>query len=79
MLGGFVLAAFCLSLVVAWPGRRRWPWWLIIGLTLSVTVTLALTLGPPRSVEKLWIPSSIVSLGFIGLAGFRDLRDPSRN
>lgn len=82
MLGGFVLAALCVSLVVAWPGRRRWPWWLIIGLPISVTVTvtLALTLGPPRSwVDMLWIPSAVVSLGFIALACFRDLRDPSRN
>jgi hypothetical protein len=72
MLGGFVLAALCLSLVVAWPGRRRWPWWLIIGLTLSVTVTLsfASTLG---ASSVLWIPSSAVSLGFIALAGLRDL------
>ncbi len=80
MLGGFVLAAFCVSLVVAWPGRRRWPWWLIVGLALSVTSTLALTLGPRWSGRSLlWIPSAVISLGFIALAGFRDLRQPSRN
>jgi 4-hydroxybenzoate polyprenyltransferase len=82
VLGGFVLAAVALSLVVAWPGRRRWPWWLILGLSISLTVTvgLALALGPPRSwVEMLWIPSAIISLGFIALATFRDFRDPTRS
>lgn len=80
MLGGFVLAALCVSLVVAWPGRRRWPWWLIVGLAVSVTLTLALTLDPPRSgLELLWIPSALVSLAFIALAGFHDLRQPSQN
>lgn len=81
MLGGFILAALCLGMVVAWPGRRRWPWWLIIGLIISVTVTvtLALSLGPPRGwLDMLWIPSALVSLGFITLASVRDLCDPSR-
>ena len=72
MLGGFVLAALCLSLVVAWPGRRRWPWWLIIGLTLSVTVTLAFA-STLRASWLLWMASAVVSLAFIAVAGFRDL------
>jgi hypothetical protein len=79
MLGGFVLAALSMGMVVAWPGRRRWPWWLIVGLTASVTSTLALTLGRPTGWPQLvWVPSALVSLGFITAAGVRDLRDPSR-
>jgi len=79
MLGGFVLAALCVSLVLAWPGRRRWPWWLIVGLVLSVTLTLALTLSLQGGLPVLWVPSAVVSLAFIALAGIHDLRDPSRN
>lgn len=80
MLGGFVLAAFCVSAVVAWPGRRQWPWWLIGGLALSVTLTLALTMGPaPGRVGLLWIPSAVVSLAFIALAGVHGLRHPTQD
>lgn len=80
MLGGFVLAAFCVSAVVAWPGRRRWPWWLIAGLALSITLTLALSLQPAGGpLPLLWIPSAAVSLAFIGLAGVHDLRRPSQD
>ena len=79
MLGGFVLAALCVSLVLAWPGRRRWPWWLIVGLVLSVTLTLALTLRLRGGLPALWVPSALVSLAFITLAGLHDLRDPGRN
>jgi hypothetical protein len=45
---------------------------LIIGLTLSVTVTLAFA-SSLRASWFLWIPSSVVSLAFIAVAGFRDL------
>jgi len=80
MLGGFVLAAFCVSAVVAWPGRRRWPWWLITGLALSITLTLALSLQPPSGrLPLLWIPSAAISLTFIGLASVHDLRRSSRD
>jgi len=80
MLGGFVLAALCVSAVVAWPGRRRWPWWLIGGLALSVTLTLALSPQHGNSrFPLLWIACAAISLAFIGLAGVHDLRRPSRN
>jgi hypothetical protein len=46
---------------------------LIIGLTLSVTVTLIFA-STLRVSWRLWVPSSLISLAFIALAGLRDLR-----
>jgi len=45
MVGGFILVAFLLCLLLAWPGRRRWPLWLITGLCGSLCAALALTAG----------------------------------
>src|SRR2546422_756668 len=44
MVGGFILVAFLLCLLLAWPGRRRWPFWLIAGLCTSICAALALSL-----------------------------------
>jgi len=44
MVGGFILVAFLLCILLAWPGRRRWPLWLIAGLCASVCAALTLSL-----------------------------------
>jgi peptidoglycan/LPS O-acetylase OafA/YrhL len=78
MLGGFILVAFFLFLLLAWPGRRRWPIWLSTGLCTSVTAALAISLladgegwlGPLRSALLL------TAAAFTGLAAVRDIRRP---
>jgi drug/metabolite transporter (DMT)-like permease len=78
MLGGFILVAFLFCLLLAWPGRRRWPIWLIMGLSASVTAALAMSLidaadrwfGPLRSALLM------MAAAFVGLAALRDLRRP---
>lgn len=78
MLGGFILVAFFLCLLLAWPGRRRWPLWLITGLCASVTAALATSLigagdrwfGPLRSALLL------LAGAFTAAAAVRDLRRP---
>src|SRR4029077_5169774 len=44
MVGGFILVAFLLCVLLAWPGRRRWPLWLIAGLCGSICAALTLSL-----------------------------------
>jgi len=78
MLGGFILVAFLLCLLLAWPGRRRWPMWLITGLCASVTAALAMSLmdagdrwfGPLRSLLL------VMAGAFTAVAALRDLRRP---
>lgn len=77
MLGGFILVAFFLFLLLAWPGRRRWPMWLSACLCSSVTAALATSLadgegwlGPMRSATLL------LAAAFTCLAAARDLRRP---
>ncbi len=80
MLGGFILVAFLLCLLLAWPGRRRWPLWLISGLCLSLTASLAMSLLASAG----WWFSSVrtalvaMAIGFVAAAALTDLRDPAR-
>jgi hypothetical protein len=78
MLGGFILVAFLFCLLLAWPGRRRWPMWLIMGLAASVTAALAMSLtdAPSRWFEPLRSALLLMAAAFVGLAALRDLRRP---
>lgn len=78
MLGGFILVAFLLSLLLAWPGRRRWPLWLITGLCSSVTAALAMSLlgAGDRWFAPLRSALLLLASAFTGLAVARDLRRP---
>jgi peptidoglycan/LPS O-acetylase OafA/YrhL len=80
MVGGFILVALLFCILLAWPGRQRWPWWLIAGLSTSVSAALALTLflDPGGSVGSLQLAALGLAVAFIGTATVRDLRDPTR-
>ena len=80
MVGGFILVALLLCILLAWPGRRRWPLWLIGGLPTSVGVALAFTITSLSSGWWLWAKFAAVgaALGFVAVGTVRDLRDPSR-
>lgn len=80
MVGGFILVAFLLSLLLAWPGRRRWPLWLIGGLCSSVcaALTLSLTNSAGWLVAPLRLATLVLAAGFLAAAALRDLRDPLR-
>ncbi len=80
MLGGFILVAFFLSLLLAWPGRRRWPIWLISGLCLSLTGSLVMSLLPSTAAWFSSMRTALVALaiGFVAAAALTDLRDPVR-
>ena len=80
MMGGFILVAFLLCILLAWPGRRRWPLWLIGGLCVSVcaALTLSLTAGPGWFAGLLRLTTLALAGGFIATAAVRDLRDPLR-
>jgi hypothetical protein len=78
MLGGFILVAFLFCLLLAWPGRRRWPMWLIMGLAASVTAALAMSLmdAPDHWFEALRSALLLMAAAFVGLAALRDLGRP---
>ena len=78
MLGGFILVAFLLSVLLAWPGRRRWPMWLITGLSSSVTATLATSLvgAGNRWLAPLQSGLMLMAFAFLGAAAIRELRRP---
>jgi hypothetical protein len=78
MVGGFILVAFLLCLLLAWPGRRRWPLWLIAGLcaSLCAALTLSLTDGAAEPVAPLRLAAVALTAGFLAAAALRDLRDP---
>lgn len=80
MVGGFILVAFLLCILVAWPGRRRWPMWLIGGLCSSVCGALAVSLTPGSGlvVDSLRLAALGLAGGFVAAATVRDLRDPLR-
>jgi hypothetical protein len=80
MVGGFILVALLLCILLAWPGRRRWPLWLIGGLPSSVGVALAFASTPFSSDWWLLAKAAALApaLGFIAAGTVRDLRDPSR-
>ncbi len=80
MVGGFILVAFLFSILLAWPGRRRWPWWLIGGLCASISGTLAFSLP---GASRWWLdpirPAAFgLAVTFLALATLRDLKDPGR-
>ena len=80
MVGGFILVAFLLCVLLAWPGRRRWPLWLIAGLcgSLCAALTLSLSDGAAELVAPLRLAALAVAAGFLATAAVRDLRDPQR-
>ena len=80
MVGGFILVALLLCILLAWPGRRRWPLWLIGGLPSSVGVALTFTITTLSNGWWLWARAAAVAaaLGFVTVGTVRDLLDPSR-
>ena len=80
MVGGFILVAFLLCVLLAWPGRRRWPLWLIAGLctSLCAALTTSLIAGSGWLVDSLRLTALALAAGFLAAAALRDLRDPSR-
>jgi fluoride ion exporter CrcB/FEX len=76
MVGGFILVAFLLCLLVAWPGRRRWPLWLIAGLCGSIcaALTFSLTAAGGWLVDSIRLATVALATGFLGTAAVRDLR-----
>ena len=80
MVGGFILVAFLLCILLAWPGRRRWPVWLITGLCASLCAALTLSLSPAAGWWLAWVRVGTLALatGFLATAAVRDLRDPLR-
>ncbi len=80
MVGGFILVALLFCILLAWPGRRRWPLWLITGLGGSVcaALTLSLTAAAGWLVTSLRITALVLAAGFLAAAAVRDLRDPLR-
>jgi hypothetical protein len=80
MVGGFILVALLLCILLAWPGRRRWPLWLIGGLPGSVAVALAFAVTSLSSGWWLLAKAAALApaLGFLALGTLRDLRDPLR-
>jgi len=80
MVGGFILVAFLLCILLAWPGRRRWPHWLIAGLCSSVCAALALGLTTSGGWLIAWVRVAALAMatGFLTMAAVRDLRDPLR-
>jgi peptidoglycan/LPS O-acetylase OafA/YrhL len=80
MVGGFILVAFLLCILLAWPGRRRWPLWLIAGLCASLCAALALSLTAATGwvVPSLRLTALTLAASFLAAAALRDLRDPLR-
>ncbi len=80
MVGGFILVAFLLCILLAWPGRRRWPLWLIAGLSSSLCAALTLSLIAAGGwlVDSVRLVTVALAAGFLGAAAVRDLRDPLR-
>lgn len=80
MVGGFILVAFFFCVLLAWPGRRRWPLWLIAGLCTSLCAALTLSLTDATG----WLVASLrptavgLAAAFLAAAAVRDLRDPLR-
>jgi hypothetical protein len=76
MLGGFILVAFLLCVLLAWPERRRWPLWLIAGLSSSLcaALTLSLTVTGGWVVDTMRLATVALATGFLGTAAVRDLR-----
>jgi hypothetical protein len=71
MVGGFILVAFLLCILLAWPGRRRWPLWLITSLcaSLCAALTLSLTDAPGWVVPTLRLTALALAASFLTAAG----------
>ena len=80
MVGGFILVAFLLCMLLAWPGHRRWPIWLIAGTfgSTCAALTLAVALGPDGAFGWAGALAVLLALGFVATAVVRELRDPLR-
>jgi len=80
MVGGFILVALLFCILLAWPGRRRWPLWLIAGLYASICAALTLSLDATAGwfVVSLRVTALALAAGFLATAAVRDLRDPLR-
>jgi hypothetical protein len=80
MVGGFILVAFLLCVLLAWPGRRRWPLWLIAGLSTSLCAALTTSLVAATGwlVDSLRLTALALAASFLAAAALRDLRDPLR-
>ena len=80
MVGGFILVAFLLCVLAAWPGRRRWPLWLSTGLCGSTCAALAFSLAASDGwlAGALRLTAVALAGGFLATAALRDLRDPLR-
>lgn len=78
MLGGFILVAFFFCLLLAWPGRRRWPMWLIAGLCLSLSGALTISLMAATGwwFDSLRLAVLAIAAGFVSLAAVMELRQP---
>ena len=76
MLGGFILVAFILCVLLVWPGRRRWPLWLIAGLCSSLCAALTLSLAAAGGwlVDSMRLATVALATGFLGTAAVRELR-----
>jgi 4-hydroxybenzoate polyprenyltransferase len=76
MVGGFILVAFILCVLLAWPGRRRWPLWLIAGLSASLCAALTLSLSAAGGwlLDAMRLLTVALAAGFLGTAAVRDLR-----
>jgi peptidoglycan/LPS O-acetylase OafA/YrhL len=78
MVGGFILVAFLLCILLAWPGQRRWPVWLITGICGSTCAALALSVASDADGGLAWgsLAAALVAFGFVLTAVALDLRDP---
>ncbi|TMD40512.1 MAG: hypothetical protein E6I88_09500 [Chloroflexi bacterium] len=79
MVGGFILVAFLLCILLAWPGQRRWPVWLITGICASTCAALALNAADPGG-QLAWgsLLAALVAFAFVLTAVALDLRKPLR-
>src|ERR1700686_1884848 len=75
-VGRFILVAFLLCVLLALPGRRRWPLWLIAGLcsSLCAALTLSLTAAGGWLVDSMRLATVALATGLLGTAAVRDLR-----
>jgi peptidoglycan/LPS O-acetylase OafA/YrhL len=80
MVGGFILVAFLLCMLLAWPGQRRWPIWLIAGTFASTCAALTLAVASPPRGAFGWaaVLAVLLAVGFVATAVVRELRDPLR-
>ena len=80
MVGGFILVALLFGILLAWPGRRRWPMWMIGGLCLSPCLALMASMSPGSDpfTRGLQVGAVVAAGFFVGAATLRDLRDTAR-